>query len=178
MNTNQLSGRRCNEGIILSIITLILFTISANAQNPANFSGRWEFDKSSSDKDETGDASFNGKIVYVITQTSSIMTFANIYSLPGKDDFKAKADTFFIDGKVKNEKFGEVPIKKTVNWSQDKKTLTTSSVMTDKIDGVAQDFLTANTYKLSADGKVLTVIELNKSKLNGEEKVKKVYKKQ
>ena len=49
--------------------------------------------------------------------------------------------------------------------------------MTDSIDGVAQDFLTANTYKLSDDEKTLVIEEFHKSKLNGEKTIKKVYRK-
>jgi hypothetical protein len=49
--------------------------------------------------------------------------------------------------------------------------------MTDSIDGIAQDFLTANTYKLSDDGKTLIIEEFHKSKLNGEQTIKNVYKK-
>ena len=48
--------------------------------------------------------------------------------------------------------------------------------MTDSIDGVPQEFLTSNTYKLSDDRKTLVIEEFHKSKLNGEQKIKKVYK--
>jgi hypothetical protein len=49
--------------------------------------------------------------------------------------------------------------------------------MTDSIDGVAQDFLTEYTNKLSDDGKTLTIEEFYKSKLNGERTIKEVSKK-
>lgn len=49
--------------------------------------------------------------------------------------------------------------------------------MTDEVDGVAQDFLYANTYKLSDDHKTLTIEKFTRSKLNGENKVKEVYNK-
>jgi hypothetical protein len=50
-------------------------------------------------------------------------------------------------------------------------------IMTDSVDGVAQDFLTAFTYKLTDEGKTLIIEEFHKSKLNGEKTIKKVYKK-
>lgn len=33
------------------------------AQNPTNYSGKWEYDKSKSDKEETGNSSFEGAII-------------------------------------------------------------------------------------------------------------------
>lgn len=53
----------------------------------------------------------------------------------------------------------------------------TNYIMSASIDGVAQDFVTAITYRLSEDGKTLVIEELNISKLNGETIVKKLYKK-
>jgi hypothetical protein len=166
-----------NIGIIkLTIISLLLITLSAlNAQTPANFTGKWEFDKARSDKGERGDASFKGTIIMEIKQDASTMTFANTFIRPGMKDHVVPADTFFIDGRIKNEKFGSVPIKKSVKWSSDKKVLTTSMIMTDILDGVSQEFLTANTYQLSDEGKTLTVGEFHKSTLNGEDTIKKVY---
>ena len=86
-------------------------------------------------------------------------------------------DSLFVDGRVTADNRGTGPAKKFVEWSPDKKILTTRLIMTDSIDGVAQDFLTANTYKLSDDGKTLIIEEFHKSKLNGEETIKNVYKK-
>jgi hypothetical protein len=49
--------------------------------------------------------------------------------------------------------------------------------MTDKVDGIEQEFITSVTYTLSPDGKTLTVDELHKSKLNGEKTIKNIYRK-
>jgi hypothetical protein len=57
------------------------------------------------------------------------------------------------------------------------KNLTTNMITTVTLDDVAQDFLVANTYKLSDEGKTLVNEEFRKSKLNGEKTIKKVYKK-
>jgi hypothetical protein len=166
-----------NFGVVkLTLMIVLLFTLtSIHAQTPSSFTGKWEFDKARSDKGERGDASFKGTIIMEIRQDASAMTFANTFIRPGMKDHVVPADTFFVDGRIKNEKFGSVPIKKSVKWSSDKKVLTTSMIMTDVVDGVSQDFLTANTYQLSDEGKTLTVGEFHKSKLNGEETIKKVY---
>jgi hypothetical protein len=155
----------------------MLVSLSTNAQAPANFSGKWEFDKNLSDKGETGDASFNGTIIMEINQVPATITFINTYFRPGKEPYVMKPYSYFVDGRVTEDNSGTGPAKKFVKWSDDRKKLTASVVMTDSIDGVAQEFLTANTYRLSDDGQTLTVEEFHKSVLNGEKTVKKVYKK-
>lgn len=178
MKPNKLFRHRHNAIIKASLISLFLLSsLALKAQTPAVFSGRWEFDKASSDKDETGDASFDGIIILEINQNSTLITFSNTYLLPGKKEFVMKPDSFFVDGRVTTDNSGTGPAKKFVKWSQDKKSLTTSMIMTDSVDGIAQDFLTADTYKLSDDRKMLVIEEFYKSKLNGEKTIKKVYKK-
>ena len=163
---------------IVKVIFILLFIISSlalNAQTPVNFSGRWEFDKASSDKDERGDASFDGTIILEIKQNADTITFTNTFFLPGKAGKTLRPDSYLTNGIVVPDKSGIDPAKKFVEWSPDKKMLTTNYVMTATIDGAAQDFLTAKTYKLGEDGKTLVVDELKRSKLNGEKTIKKVY---
>jgi hypothetical protein len=112
-----------------------------------------------------------------IIQDAASIKITNTFIRSGMKDYVMKPDSYFLDGKETADNSGTGPARKFAKWSQDKKILTTSIVMTDKIDGVAQDFTNAFTYKLSADGKILTVEELHKSKLNGEKIVKNVYKK-
>jgi len=167
---------RQNEIIRTLFISLfITFSMALKAQTPTNFSGRWEFDKVNSDKDDRGDASFNGTIILEIKQNSDTITFSNTFFLPGKAGKTLSPDSFLTNGKVVPDGSGIDPAKKFVKWSQDKKILTTNYIMTATIDGVAQDFLTAKTYKLGENGKTLVVDELNKSKLNGEKTIKKIY---
>ena len=168
-----------NNGSIISVLLILLvlfFTQTIKSQTPSDFSGKWEFDKAKSDKEETGDASFDGIIILGITQNSSTITFTNTYTIPGTVPYVLEPDSYFLDGRVTSDNSGTGPAKKFVKWSQDKKIITISLVMTDKIDGVSQDFLTALTYKLSADGQTLTIEEFHKSKLNGEQTIKKLYK--
>jgi hypothetical protein len=178
MRPSQLYKSKQNEIITGLFISLFLLSsLTLNAQTQTNFSGRWEFDKAGSDKDETGDASFDGKIILEIKQNSDIISFSNTFFMPGKEGITLPPESFPADGTVTADNSGTDPAKKFIKWSQDKKILTASYVMTASIDGVAQDFLTAMTYRLSDDGKTLFVEELNKSRLNGEKTIKKVYKK-
>ena len=157
------------------ILMFIISSMALNAQKPTNFSGRWEFDKAKSDKDERGDASFDGTIILEIKQNTDTITFTNTFFMPGKAGKTLRPDSYLTNGKVVPDESGIDPAKKFVKWSTDKKILTTNYVMTATIDGVAQDFLTAKTYKLGENGKTLVVDELNRSKLNGEKTIKKVY---
>jgi hypothetical protein len=157
-----------------------VFTISSfvpGAQSQTNFSGRWEFDKTNSDKEERGDASFNGTIILEITQNSDTITFTNTFFLPGKDGRTLRPDKYLADEKVIQDDSGLDPAEKFVKWSPDRKALTTNYIMTATIDGVAQEFITQKTYKTSENGKTLVVVEFYKSKLNGEKTVRKEYKK-
>ncbi len=178
MKQNHLSGQICSVILKVSLTSILLLSaLNLQAQTPTVYSGQWEFDKVRSEKDETGDYSFEGIIILEIKQNAATISFGNTFKRPGKEDYIIPPDSFFLDGRVTTDNGGTGPAKKFVKWSADKKILTTSYVMTDKIDGVAQDFTTANSYNLSDDGKTLTIEESHKSKLNGENKIKKVYKK-
>jgi hypothetical protein len=177
MDPNHLYPRTHNAIIKSTIISLFLIiSISTDAQ-PANFSGKWEFDKNLSDKEDRGDASFAGTIVMEITQVPATITFVNTYYMTGREPHVMKPYSYSADGSVTEDKSGTGPARKFIKWSDDGKNFTASTIMTDSIDGVAQEFLTANTYKLSDEGQTLIVEEFHKSILNGEKTIKKVYKK-
>jgi hypothetical protein len=178
MRQNYPNSKRQNEVIKTLLISLfIISSLALNAQSPINFSGKWEFDKTNSDNDERGDASFNGTIILEIKHNSDTITFTNTFFLPGKDGRTLRPDKFLANEKVTQDNSGSDPAKKFVKWSQDRRVLTTNYIMTAAIDGVAQDFVTTKTYKISEGGKTLVVVEFNKSKLNGEKTVRKTYKK-
>jgi hypothetical protein len=178
MRQNYPNSKRQSEIIKTLLISLfIISSLALNAQTPTNFSGKWEFDKTNSDKDERGDASFNGTIVLEIKQNSDTISFTNTFFIPGKDGRTLSPDKYLTNEKTTQDNSGTDPAKKFVKWSPDKKVLTTNYIMTATIDGVAQDFIATKTYKISDDGKTLVVVEFRKSKLNGEKTVKKVYKK-
>lgn len=178
MKPNNILVQKHNLIFKASLISLfLLLFLGAKAQTPTNFSGKWEFDKVNSDKEETGDASFDGTIILEINQNSDIITFTNSFIMPGQNPFVMPPDKYFMDGRVTQDNSGTDPAKKFVKWSTDRKSLNVNLIMTVTIDGVAQDFITVDTYKLSDDGKTLVVENLRKSKLNGEKTVKKVYNK-
>ncbi|HEX2967902.1 MAG TPA: hypothetical protein VHO46_02270 [Bacteroidales bacterium] len=178
MKINNPDSRKRNGMMTAIFLSVFLtLTVTLNAQTPADFSGKWVFDKTASDRDETGDASFTGTIILEIRQDADTVSFSNTYIVNESRSVKMPGSSFLADGGVLPDNSGTDPAKKFIKWSQDRKTLTTNYIMTASIDGVAQDFLTATTYSLSADGKTLTAEELKSSKLNGDRKVKKIYRK-
>jgi hypothetical protein len=178
MTSNQISRKKHTAIITALFISLFLLqSLVIGAQIPANFSGKWQYDKSSSDKEETGNYSFSGSIVMEITQDTAIIKFTETYIRSGMKDYVMNPRSYLLDGKVVANNSGSGPAREFCAWSEDKKILTITSIMTDAVDGIAQDFTTAFTYVLSADLKTLTVEELHKSKLNGEKTIKNVYRK-
>lgn len=71
----------CKQVFFISFLLFSCMTLLA--QNPTNYSGKWEYDKSKSDKEETGNSSFEGAIIMEINQNSSIITFGNTFFHPG-----------------------------------------------------------------------------------------------
>jgi hypothetical protein len=177
MKRNQ--QRRCKRNEVILSIFISIFLLSSmtlKAQTSTNFSGRWELDQANSDR-EKGEPLFDGSIILEIKLTSDTISFNYTYFMTGREGFKMPADSYLANGNVTADHSGSDPAKKYVKWSQDKKILTTNYIMTASIDGVAQDFITITTYKLSEDGKTLIIEELHKSKLNGERTIKKTYRK-
>jgi hypothetical protein len=112
-----------------------------------------------------------------IDQNSETIVFSTTYFMPGREGKTLRPSSFLASGEISADDSGIDPAKKFITWSKDNSVLTTHYVMTATIDGVAQDFLTATTYKLSGDSKTLLVEEYKKSELNGEKTIKKAYKK-
>jgi hypothetical protein len=178
MKSKQLINRsQIGTSLKILISIFLLSSLALRAQTPTNFSGKWEFNKALSDKDENGDASFNGTIILEIRQTADSISFVPTYFLPGKPGIAMPPDTYPLNGKVMPDNSGSDPAKKFVKWSPDKKFLTANYIMTATVDGKAQDFITADTYKLSDDGKTLVIEDMHKSSIGGEKTFKKAYKK-
>lgn len=172
-------SRRLFIALISAVFNSLLVqaSIATEQLETTNFSGKWVHDKTSSEKEETGNYSFNGTIIMEITQEPAMITFIETYIRQGMKDFVMKPRTYYLDGRVTVNNSGTGPAREYSTWSKDKKVLTLMSIMTDKVDDIDQEFTTEFTYTLSSDGKTLTVEELHNSKLNGEKTIKNVYRK-
>jgi hypothetical protein len=153
------------------LVSLILFPILPLIAQ-ADLTGNWELDKSKSRLDET-DASYPGKRILHINQTSSEFKMSETYSQEGNSDFNTAEASFVIGSENSADRFGYTE-KTTVKWSPEKKALV---IMVTGVSSKDKDdtYLMTNSYSLSDDKRTLTQESLMKSKAAGEIKATKVY---
>jgi hypothetical protein len=135
-------------------ICFLFLLISAGISAQTNFSGSWAFNES---KSNFGTSQFRfASTAMTITQDGNNMTVES--TMPSRDGGERKStDKFTLDGKVcENPMFNSVR-KSTLTWSDDKSALTISSVMNFERDGQSQEFKTTAVWKLSEEGKLLTI---------------------
>jgi hypothetical protein len=128
-------------------LSLLLCPLLINAQTPADFSGLWVMYNSKSD------AEFKDyEITLTIEQTPLTITLKRTFVTKGEKT-TANPFTFNLDEKVvSKEEYGGIN-KTSSKWSSDKKVLTLTTIRT--VNGT--DYGSEEVYKLSNDGKVLTV---------------------
>ena len=156
------------------ILMFLLSSVALKAQTPTNFSGKWEFDKTKSSS-ETDISKYDGTVIRQITQNSSTIAYRDIYTQKGSNNWETSDELFNLDGKEQIKKWDSSTSKKSAIWSQDKKSLTLSYKETYVEEGVSKDLLIAESYKLSDDGKTLTIETYSKDVVRGEIKTKSVY---
>lgn len=166
--------RYFNFGIIALVIALAIAHIPLNAQTTVNFSGNWELDKTAS-KLSRLDVAYDGTVILEIIQTGTSISFAETYSKPGAQDWKTSSDTYKTDGKEIVTKNGQDIIKKTAQWSTDRKKLVITNLNIQTNNGKQEEYLTVDSYTLSVDGKTLTLEKHFKNPVTGELNSVKVY---
>ena len=152
------------------VFAMILFSSVLIAQNPANFSGKWAFDRSKSDPGK-GSSFMYGDLIRNIIQNPASISIEAIVKSPGGEDV-SDTQKFNLDGKETIEKTDMGTTKKIAKWSEDKKILTLTTIML--ID--SKDYRGDSTYKLSGDGLKLT-IQTEFKNPNGESTVIEVFSK-
>jgi len=158
------------------MLIFILSPITLKAQNTANFSGKWEFDKTKSTPGTTH-STFDGTVIRLITQNTSTFIYSDMYIRKGSEDWKTADELFNIDGKEQIEKDGRGTRKKSIKWSSNKKTLTLTYAETYIEGGVSKDLLREETYEQSDDGKTLTIETYSKNLVTGETRTNSVFNK-
>lgn len=133
------------------VIAMVLFSSLAIAQTPVNMSGKWAFDISKSDPGKGGSFPY-GDITYNITQNSTSISMEEITKRPGAETITT-IETFSLDGKAILEKGDYGLTKRTAKWSEDKKNLILTTIMT--VD--SKDYCDDATYILSDEALKLTV---------------------
>lgn len=145
---------------------MFFFTI-IQAQKPVDFSGTWVMDLSESDANYK---KWYSNVTCVIQQTPQAITTTK--TTAGKEGKSSAQEpvVYTLDGKITaKEQYGGVD-KYSSAWSPDKKKLILKCVRT--MNGV--DYGSNESYTLSPDGKVLTVIITD---LKGESPITEVFRK-
>ncbi|MEI7505095.1 MAG: hypothetical protein WCJ61_17610, partial [Paludibacter sp.] len=138
------------------------------AQTPTNYSGKWGFDISKSDPGKGGSFLYRD-IVDNIIQNPTTISIEEIIRRPGNEDI-LDIQKFNLDGKETIEKNDMGTTKKIAKWSDDKKILTLTTIMT--VD--SKDYRIDVSYKLSDNGITMTVLTEIKNP-NGERTVIQVF---
>lgn len=177
MRTKQLFRQKHIKLMELSLILIFLLnTLALKAQNPTNFSGKWQFDKLNSIPDQI-EPDYDGSIIIEITQNATTISFDEIYIHPERADWKTATESYNLDGKEQITNSSVGTNKKLAKWSLDKKVLTITNLDKQKLKGVIQDFVVTDTYQLSDDGKILTIERYRNNPVTGETNAKKIYQK-
>jgi hypothetical protein len=165
-----------NGSIAITLLGLILLlsSLSLKAQSPKDFSGKWEFDKVKSTPGQMM-SDYDGVVIRKIVQSPTTLTYSDIYIKTGNDDWETAAVVYNLDGKETSEKFSMGTIKKTAKWAEDKKTVTLTYIDARIKNGVSEEFLSAETLKLSDDGQTLTIEKYSKNPVKGELTTLNIY---
>jgi hypothetical protein len=164
-----LSTALINHSVFL---LFLLSTISTFAQTPANFTGKWQYEKAKSTPDKF-ERDYDGTVILEITQDPATLTLGEIYLHPERPEWKTSTVNYTLDGKEKVITRSNGTSTTSAKWSQDGKilTITSSDIQNSK------EYLMISSYSLSDDGKILTVDKFRKSEPTGEAKGRKIYSK-
>jgi len=157
-------------------LLFLLTTMTLKAQTPADFSGKWEFDKSRSGPD-VAEPNYDGTVILEIAQSATNISFVEIYIHPDRSDWKTSAELYNLDGKEQVRKDNSGTNRRSTRWARDKKVLTITNLDTQTEDGVSQDFSVVDSLALSDAGQTLTIDRYRKNPVTGETRAKKVYRK-
>lgn len=148
------------------------FLISSVASGQANFTGSWAINES---KSNLGEFRMFSPVI-AITQDATTFTIEKTYK--GRDGQERKTtEKYTLDGKESiNKVFGNTDKKSSATWSEDKQSLKVSSSMVFEYNGEKNEMKAVEVYKLSDEGKTLSIDNQSTSSM-GEFKTLLVYEK-
>jgi hypothetical protein len=138
------------------VFSILLASAVLGAQAPANFSGKWAFDKNTSNLG--GSEYFVG--ILKITQTATTLTIDSTVKRQGGADVMT-TDKFNLDGKEALVQNNDMTTKITAKWSEDKKSLTITTIVT--LTKTSEEYRTDDTYHVAEDGTTLTMTNVYKN---------------
>ncbi len=146
----------------------VFFLTSAGLLAQPNFSGTWGLNES---KSNFGNSEFRmAAVTMTIAQQGNTLSVES--TQPGFDGGEMKQSAKYnLDGNPsENTGFMDMMRKSVISWSADKSAMTVTTTM--NFDG--NEFKTTETWKLSADGKVITIEQVMPMP-DGEVKLNLVY---
>ena len=156
----------------LALLLTVLYASAAFAQKPAEFAGKWAFERTKSNAGKGSSFATESTHILTIKQDPNTISITMVTIVNGavRD---TTVDEYTLDGKETVTPSGGQELKTMAKWSNDKKRLTITTSMTYQGNEHRND----DVYFLSANGTVLTIESAYKS-ANGVSKMIKVYSKQ
>jgi hypothetical protein len=170
MRNRQNSDRTARPLILVGLF--ILFFAQVSAQNGTiNFSGNWALNES---KSKLGDGPFKmAASTLTVKQEKNNLSIERVMSGPDGQEMKMTAK-YTMDGKeCVNSGMMEMKTKSTVTWSDDKISITISSITFFSMNGDNMEMKATEIWKLEGE-KVLKIQSVNDSP-DGEIKTSLVY---
>jgi hypothetical protein len=165
---------KTKTGKLAFILSFIIFTGASVLAQKVNLTGTWAFNEG---KSQLGESRFRmpaSKIT--ITQDDNTLNMEKLAKGRDGEDVTMK-EKYTLDGKVsENTGFMNSVKKSTISWSADNKILTVSSTTVMERDGNTTEIKAVENYKISDDGKTLT-IDATTTSPRGERKQTLVYEK-
>jgi len=144
--------------VFLSLFFLALYMQPCNSMplaKKAKFTGNWTLNESKSDFGEYGRYMAANKLV--IIQKGKKLSIERFSTNPSGQDYNIM-ENYTLDGKeCVNPFFAEFNKKSTVNWSDDKQTLTFNSILEFEWEGQEMKINTIEIYSLEDDRKTLVI---------------------
>lgn len=165
--------KNSNQSLLKNLSALLFFALlTVNLFAQTNFGGNWTFNES---KSNFGESRYRfAATTMAVTQDANMLAVES--TMPGRDGGEMKTSSKYnLDGTVSENPAFNTTRKSTVTWSADKTVLTISSVMTFERDGEKREMKSSETWTLSADGKVLTIVNVRPGREGGEMKTTVVY---
>ena len=140
---------------LLLVVFLMTSLVADAAPKKAKFSGEWTLNEEKSYVAEYGESMAATKMV--IVQKGKKLTIEKFGTSPEGDEFKYSV-MYTLDGKeCENIMMETTKMKSTVNWSDDKQSLTITSTIWFEFDGNELEVALVEILKFTEDGNSLSI---------------------
>lgn len=141
-------------GFALAVIFFV--STAATFIAPASFSGEWALNES---KSNFGDGNFGrfAAATFTIKQEKSDITIARTGTTQNGDSYNWEEKLTYDGKESETEVYNGAKRKSTFKWSDDKKSFTVNATTKFDRDGNTFEITAVEVWKLSGDGKAMTI---------------------